>query len=41
MRLVMEASIGGASAMAPAEANFLKLRGIVSSDSRPLQHPFR
>jgi len=27
--------------MAPAEANFLKLRGIVLSDSRQLQRPFR
>jgi hypothetical protein len=27
--------------MALAEARFLKLRGIVLSDSRPLQRPFR
>jgi len=27
--------------MAPGEANYPKLRGILLSDSRPLQRPFR
>src|SRR5277367_5571951 len=41
LRLVVEHSILRASAMALAEANFIKLRGIILSDSRPLQRSFR